>query len=435
VELPLIKGERLVALFTVQQSHRREWTPQDVALIEETAQRTWAAVDQARAEAASRESQARLQKAVSIDTVGVVFFTLDGRIMDANPAFERMSGYSRDELLRHARYPALTAPEFRAVTERAARQLADDGEATPYEKQLVRKDGSRWWGLFAPTRLKGRGAESECVEFVLDITATKRTEEELRRAHEELEERVRERTSELAQTNASLRAEMAERRRAEEARRELLRQLVNAQEVERRRVSRELHDELGQQMSALTLKLSMLRQAKGVDPAVRAQVESLEKIARDADSALDFIVWELRPTVLDDLGLVAALDDYVRTWSEHFGIHAEIVAPAGESMRFDPEVETVLYRVAQEALNNIAKHAYARHVELRLERGASHASLTVADDGVGFDAARVSRDAKGLGLVGMRERAAYIGGEFVVHSKPGKGTRIKVNVPLTTSAP
>jgi PAS domain S-box-containing protein len=259
-----------------------------------------------------------------------------------------------------------------------------------------------------------------------------RAEAALRLAHEELEARVRERTRELAETNASLREQIAERRRAEHARQELLRELVNAEEAERRRISRELHDELGQQVSALNLKLSMLRRDPALPPSLRAQLEALEKIARQADNDLDFLVWQLRPMVLDDLGLAAALRDHVDSWSGHYGIECVLHAPA-EEMRLDPEIETVLYRVAQEALNNVAKHARASRVDVRLERGASHASLTVSDDGIGFESREPGEHPRGLGLVGMRERASFIGGEMSVVSKPGSGTVLKVDVPLPSA--
>jgi PAS domain S-box-containing protein len=122
----------------------------------------------------------RFRRAIGIGTVGVLFFTLDGRVTDANAAFERMSGYTRNELRALSDWVHLTRPEFLDVTERAAAELAAQGETAPYEKEMVRKDGSRWWGLFAPTRLAGRGRGAECVEFVIDITETKRTEAALR---------------------------------------------------------------------------------------------------------------------------------------------------------------------------------------------------------------------------------------------------------------
>ncbi|NUO52174.1 MAG: PAS domain S-box protein, partial [Polyangiaceae bacterium] len=126
-----------------------------------------------------KEVEARLEKALSIPTVGVLFFDLMGRILDANPALERLSGYSRDEL-RELPWQTLTPPEFEAVTARAAQDVGDSGETAPYEKQWIRPDGSRWWGLFAPTRISGTGSQSECVEFIVDITARKQTEEALR---------------------------------------------------------------------------------------------------------------------------------------------------------------------------------------------------------------------------------------------------------------
>jgi PAS domain S-box-containing protein len=116
--------------------------------------------------------------------VGVLFFQLDGRLTDANAAFERMSGYSREELLTMTHWEVLTPPEYRGVTTHAAEELAMQGETAPYEKQLIRKDGSRWWGLFSSKRLSGRGAHAECVEFILDITERKQTEEALRASEE-----------------------------------------------------------------------------------------------------------------------------------------------------------------------------------------------------------------------------------------------------------
>ena len=260
-----------------------------------------------------------------------------------------------------------------------------------------------------------------------------RSEAALHRAHEELESRVQERTRELALSNELLRAQVSQRQRAEQARNALLRQLVNAQEAERRRISRELHDELGQQVSALVLKLSMMRQDGSLPAATRAEIASLERIARKTDNDLDFLVWQLRPPVLDDLGLVAALQEYAHNWSTHFGVPCDFTSAGGDQVRVDPEIETMLYRFAQEALNNIAKHARAAHVDLRLERGASHASLCVEDDGVGFDVKEVAQAARGLGLVGMRERISFVGGHLSIDSKPGAGSRVKVDVPLPTS--
>jgi PAS domain S-box-containing protein len=144
--------------------------------------------DRARAEAALRASKDRLKKALSIETVGVLFFRLNGEMLDANGALERMSGYTTEEL-RSIGLTALTPPEFAGIAEATAQCLATVGEASPYEQQWIRPDGSRWWGLFAPTRLSGHGLESQCVEFIIDITERKRAEEAAQnaiRAREEI---------------------------------------------------------------------------------------------------------------------------------------------------------------------------------------------------------------------------------------------------------
>jgi PAS domain S-box-containing protein len=141
-------------------------------------------IEQRQAQQIIQESEALLQKAFSTETVGVLFFSLDGRMTGANETFVRMIGYSRDELLNTVHWDVLTPPEFIDVTAHATEELAIRGETAPYEKQMIRKDGLRWWGLFAPTRLKGKGSASECVEFIIDITERKLAEKQLRRTAE-----------------------------------------------------------------------------------------------------------------------------------------------------------------------------------------------------------------------------------------------------------
>lgn len=144
----------------------------------------WAASGISRTTQALQESEALLQKAISTPTVGALFFSLDGKIQDANETFLRMSGYDRSELLGSTHWRRLTAPEFIDVTLRQAESLATGGEAAPYEKQMIRKDGSRWWGLFAPMRLRGGGPRALCMEFIVDITERKQAAEALRESEE-----------------------------------------------------------------------------------------------------------------------------------------------------------------------------------------------------------------------------------------------------------
>ena len=139
----------------------------------------------------------------------------------------------------------------------------------------------------------------------------------------------------------------------------------------------------------------------------------------------------MRPTALDDLGLRAALANYVQDWSTRVSIPAELHTAGLTTDRLGSEIETTLYRIAQEALNNIAKHASAGNVEIILERRQNHVSLVVEDDGVGFDLGGVDADRRGFGLLGMQERAALVGATLHIESAPGEGTTILVRMPTT----
>jgi signal transduction histidine kinase len=302
------------------------------------------------------------------------------------------------------------------------------------ERWHVRKDGSRFYASGVLSTL-GDAPDSGFVKIMRDLTSQKRADEELRTAHEELERRVSERTDELRMSIEAMLVEVKERRAAEEHARNLVGQLVSAQEDERRRISRDLHDQLGQQLTALRLKLSALRDDCGHDEAGRSRIEEVQALAESIDSEVDFLAWELRPTALDDLGLTAALTNFVKEWSSHYHIPAEahVTGFGTGGLRLSPQTETCLYRIMQEALNNVYKHAQASRVSVILERRGGDAVLVVEDDGVGFDfdaseAARVA-GGRGLGLVGMRERAALLGGEVEFESEPGKGTTIFARIP------
>jgi signal transduction histidine kinase len=247
-----------------------------------------------------------------------------------------------------------------------------------------------------------------------------------------MEARVRERTADLARTNEALQAEVRERCRAEEARTELRRRLATAQEDERRRISRELHDQVGQQLTSLTLTLKALRNGgQGLAPE-QGLLERLQKTAEGVGRAVHDLALRLRPAALDDLGLPAALQSAAEGWSRRAGVEVDFHSACLEGRRLPGEVETTLYRVVLEALHNVLKHARARHVSVILERRDGHAVAIVEDDGTGFDAeaARLGQPTGRLGLLGMRERMALVGGALEVESTPGAGTTVFARIPL-----
>jgi signal transduction histidine kinase len=221
--------------------------------------------------------------------------------------------------------------------------------------------------------------------------------------------------------------------KADEERGQLLRQVVKAQEDERRRIALEMHDEFGQQLSALVLKLSALKRGCGRRANLSQQLASSEAIARQLDRDLEQIVWRLRPTTLDDLGLTAALTHYVKRWSDHFGIHAEFHANSLESDRLTGEIDTALYRITQEALNNVAKHARADNVAILLDGRLDRVSMIIEDDGIGFDLVSVTPRRR-LGIVGMRERATLLGGTVEIESHPGRGTTVVARIPVPSGS-
>lgn len=358
----------------------------------------------------------------------------DGRIDSWNKGAEVIYGYSQDEVLGRFYEFIFTSEDIaRKVPLQEMRNARRKGRAS-YEGWRLKKDGSRFYSSAVMMPLYVGKTLTGYAKIGSDLTEKKRHAEELQRAHSELEVRVKERTKELAESNAALMQEMQEREIAEKHRIDLLRRLVSSQEFERRRIARDLHDQLGQRLTALRLKLASLGEVSVGDEHFFPRVQRLQEIAERLDSEVSFLAWELRPTALDDLGLMDAVAAFVNEWSRHYEISTDFHAAGLSKERLDREIETHLYRITQEALNNIAKHANAKHVTVLLEKREQNVILIVEDNGKGFDTGkkRVSnKSGEGLGLVGMGERAALVGGDIEIESAPGKGTTIYVRVPFS----
>lgn len=227
--------------------------------------------------------------------------------------------------------------------------------------------------------------------------------------------------------------DQTERVKSETVRREkdMLAQLVTTQEDERRRIARDIHDHVGQQLTVLRLRLEEAKKACGDNSAACRSLDEIDEIAERLDKEVDFLAWELRPASLDDLGLALSVENFAREFSHHTGIHTEFHAVGMKRTRLAFEIETNLYRIAQEALNNIFKHAKAKNVSVLLEKRDGAISLIVEDDGVGFNPKNRRNRTRGMGLVGMSERAKICGGTLEIESARGKGTTIFARVPAT----
>lgn len=293
--------------------------------------------------------------------------------------------------------------------------------------------------------IKGQAYGRQTVRAIRHAIERKRIEEALKQAEaalqlerSQLESRVRARTAELSESNRALQEEISQRHRAEAAHQQVLLRLSQVEETERAHVSRELHDQLGQNLSALKLGIQLLRKQGLSTPEAPQRLAKLEALADGLLQDIHRLAWELRPSTLDDLGLNQALRRYTSTWSENTSVPVDFHGDGLDSSRLPTELETTLYRVAQEALTNVARHAKAHRVSVLFERRPSQVSLIVEDDGRGFDAEAVLQapDTQGkLGLLGMFERASLVGGSVEIESSPGHGTSVFVRLPLREPGP
>ena len=350
-----------------------------------------------RAEAALRENEERLKLAFAGAQEGVWDWNLETGGVVYSTRWKEMLGYADDEIEPHiTAWERLLHPDDVESAQRVNESVTRGASTYEGEFRLRHKDGQYVHVLSRgyPVRRDPGGPVVRIVGTHFDLTERKRAE-------------------------------------AERARTEFLTRLVFAQEDERRRIAREMHDRFGEQLTALALGIRMLKDARGERDDWRAHVESIEAIAQRLDRDVDTLVWELRPTALDDLGLRAALANYVQDWSSRAGIPAALHTSGLLDDRLPSDTETALYRIAQEALTNVAKHASAKHVEIILERRAGTVLLIVEDDGMGFNPAVAGGARQGFGLLGMRERAGLVGATLEIESSAGKGTTVLVRMAAT----
>jgi signal transduction histidine kinase len=210
--------------------------------------------------------------------------------------------------------------------------------------------------------------------------------------------------------------------------RALSQRLLGLQEQERAHLSRELHDEAGQILSALMVRLSLLEREAKAPHQWREQIAELKEIVTGVLNNLHTLAVKLRPASLDHVGLVTALEQYVQDYAGQHGLMVQFDALEIAGLRLPADTETALFRVVQESLANVVLHAHASRVDVLLNRRSGCVAVTIEDDGIGFDPAQVVRQNR-LGLFGMRERVEMLGGSLSIESAPGKGTAISVEVP------
>ena len=257
----------------------------------------------------------------------------------------------------------------------------------------------------------------ELLARVQSLLRIQQAEAALRQAHDKLEHRVRERTAELAEANDALRS--------------MSLRLVEVQEKERRFLARELHDEVGQVLTGL--KMVVDQSLPLAPPPLKQRLDQAVDLINDLVGRIRQMSLDLRPQMLDDLGLLPALEWHFRRYTQQTGIAVEFQHNPLYG-RLPSSIETALYRVTQEALTNVARHARVKSVTARLWVDEERAGVQVQDQGAGFDPAAAVAARASTGVAGMKERAELLGGEFTLESKPGQGTRLTVELPLAQGA-
>jgi signal transduction histidine kinase len=221
-----------------------------------------------------------------------------------------------------------------------------------------------------------------------------------------------------------------ELRHKEQIRTLLLHKLVSAQEAERQRISRELHDETGQALTSLLVQLKILEKCSTLTD-VQEQVQGIRKLTAQTLQEVRRLAAHLRPSALDDLGLISALEGYIYDYAGKSGITVDFQHHNVEEVRLPHDMEIVLYRVVQESLTNVLRHAQASQVQVMIRREYKSIQLSVVDNGRGFDVAHVLADKeRGLGLLGMQERIELLGGTLVLDSTPGHGSRVEIDLTM-----
>lgn len=396
--------------------------------------------DQARAQATIAESEERYRGIVNQSVGAIAEADPSGRFTMVNDRLCEMTGYTREELLQ-MHMQDLTHPEDRLQSQDLLGRLVGEGIPYEIEKRYIRKDGSVIWVHKSVSAIREAGgtAVRSLIMVLIDVTKSKQVEIALQQLNLQLENLVQERTSELQEANQSLREEISGRIRVEkelslhrDRLRQLSRRLVEVQEEERRAIARELHDRAGQVLSALNINLTIMSQQLSEESKERigARMSDSMKLTTEVISLIRIVVSDLRPTVLYDYGLEAALASYIREYQSRYGINIRLDQPRTPLPRLEPHISMTLLRILQESLTNIVRHAHASKVRVAIGLVEDKIRLTIQDDGVGIASIPVTGHSGSHGLNIMRERAEAFGGTVSVKPAPQKGTRVEAFIPI-----
>jgi PAS domain S-box-containing protein len=392
-------GGEVLATFAVLQGVPRGPRPDEVELVTRAAQITRIALERERVTEALRRSEEQYRALVN--NIPVVTWLADnrGHLLFISPHVVNVLGFTADEVMATGvgGWLNLVHPDDMESVLARYRDLARRHPQADVEYRVRHKDGRSVW-------VHSRAVSTYERDRVVYLTGVM--------------------------------TDITDRKEAETARELIIRQVVNVQEAERAKLSRELHDETAQLLAALLLGLRRLKNLRSLAEA-QPQIERLHAVAKRALAEVRRMSRGLRPRVLDDLGLVPALEHHAAEYGEMRGLTIDVQTAGLDGERLPSEVETAFYRIMQEALSNVARHSGASKASVTVERQGALVRMTVADEGSGFDAGAVLKATDGaanFGLHSIRERAAVLRGTATFDSAPGQGTRVVVEIPLRREA-
>lgn len=338
-----------------------------------------------------------------------VTLTAEGTILYCNSRFSEMTKTTPEQLLGSSIQDIIKSAE-RKVFGKTLRQSAEGPSRKEFN--IRASDGSLVPALFSVKNLEIEGMTAFCV-VITDITDRKRTEDALQRSERHYRE--------LFQEGERMQDELQR----------LSREILRVQEEERTRISREIHDEIGQALTAISLNLEKLK-TKGKPSEVKGKIRLVQSLVEKTSDFIRHFSHQIHPVMLEDLGLLPALRSFVRDFQKNTDVRVKLKFSASVE-RVSVEQKTVLYRIVQESLTNVLKHSGTRNAKVMIGRSPKGITLQVVDNGKGFELPVISgtrEKGQGLGILGMRERARIVGGKFMILSRPGKGTRVRVYLPL-----
>lgn len=372
------------------------------ALIDSLAEMLRSAIDRRFAEEALRHSEERYRLIVKHQTEFIVKWRPDGTRTFVNESYCRYFGVREEDCVGTSFFPLIT-PEFRETIRRKIESITPAAPEATDEHESFTADGERRWQQWTDVgEFDADGRLLELLSTGRDVTERKNAEAQLRSYHERLKA--------------------------------LSQQVLHTQETERRRLARELHDEIGQILTAIVLRLHQLKARCG--PELHAMLDDDLAVVNRAIEQVREMSLNLRPPVLDVLGLEAALRWYADNQRHRTGLDVQLVGHL-DTEHFDPDLEIACFRVVQEALTNVVRHAKATRAWVELRQDENELNVTVRDDGVGFDVAAVQARAgrgRSFGVLSMQERVELLEGRLEIDSAPGRGTRIGARFPVARPA-